>query len=143
MEIIRILETLAELNTRCLGNLLWGCIWGQVECIMKSIDECNFFIRFCKQNFQVLSRIYVLLLTFRLYCELMYRTSGASLILYFYSRKCLLRSLRQCVLILEFVKSKGVEVRFHGRGKNEASHYCGQCEVSIAKSYEKVALLIL
>jgi hypothetical protein len=22
-----------------------------------------------------------------------------------------------------------VEVRFHGRGKNEASHYCGQCEV--------------
>lgn len=30
---------------------------------------------------------------------------------------------------LEYVKAKGVEVRFHGRGKNEASHYCGQCEV--------------
>lgn len=32
-------------------------------------------------------------------------------------------------MTLEYVKSKGVEVRFHGRGKNEASHYCGQCEV--------------
>lgn len=48
---------------------------------------------------------------------------------YLFYRKCLLRSLRNCVLILEFVRSKGVEVRFHGRGKNEASHYCRQCEV--------------
>lgn len=31
--------------------------------------------------------------------------------------------------MIEFVKSKGIEIRFHGRGKNEASHYCGQCEV--------------
>lgn len=31
---------------------------------------------------------------------------------------------------LEYVKSKGIEVKFHGRSKNEASHYCGQCEVS-------------
>lgn len=45
-------------------------------------------------------------------------------------KNCLLRTMRQCCLILEFVKSKGVEVRFHGRGKNEASHYCGQCEVN-------------
>lgn len=41
-----------------------------------------------------------------------------------------MRTLHHCALILEFVKSKGVEVRFHGRGKNEASHYCGQCEVN-------------
>lgn len=33
---------------------------------------------------------------------------------------------------LEYVKAKGVEVRFHGRGKNEASHYCGQCEVRLS-----------
>ncbi|GLH15815.1 Uncharacterized protein GBIM_20243 [Gryllus bimaculatus] len=46
-------------------------------------------------------------------------------------KNCLLRTLRQCALILEFVKSKGVEVRFHGRGKNEASHYCGQCEIEV------------
>lgn len=50
--------------------------------------------------------------------------------LLFYYRNCLLRTLRHCAMILEHVKSKGVEVRFHGRGKNEASHYCGQCEVS-------------
>ncbi|XP_025262592.1 histone demethylase UTY isoform X1 [Camponotus floridanus] len=46
-------------------------------------------------------------------------------------KNCLLRTIRQCCLILEFVKSKGVEVRFHGRGKNEASHYCGQCEIEV------------
>lgn len=41
-----------------------------------------------------------------------------------------MQTLRHVIAILEFVKSKGIEVRFHGRGKNEASHYCGQCEVS-------------
>ncbi|KAK1132310.1 Lysine-specific demethylase 6A, variant 2 [Melipona bicolor] len=46
-------------------------------------------------------------------------------------KNCLLRTMRHCCLILEFVKSKGVEVRFHGRGKNEASHYCGQCEIEV------------
>ena len=46
-------------------------------------------------------------------------------------KNCLMRTLSHCALILEFVKSKGVEVRFHGRGKNEASHYCGQCEVEV------------
>ncbi|KAI5711911.1 hypothetical protein M8J75_004200 [Diaphorina citri] len=51
--------------------------------------------------------------------------------LFEYIKNCLLQTLRHCALILEFVKSKGVEVRFHGRGKNEASHYCGQCEVEV------------
>ncbi|KAL1121992.1 hypothetical protein AAG570_003400, partial [Ranatra chinensis] len=46
-------------------------------------------------------------------------------------KNCLLSTLRHCALVLEFVKSKGVEVRFHGRGKNEASHYCGQCEMEV------------
>lgn len=40
--------------------------------------------------------------------------------------------------ILEFVKSKGIEVRFHGRAKNEASHYCGQCEVSFPGFIQKL-----
>lgn len=42
-----------------------------------------------------------------------------------------MQTLKHVISTLEFVKAKGVEVRFHGRGKNEASHYCGQCEVSI------------
>lgn len=46
-------------------------------------------------------------------------------------KKCLMRTLRQCSMILEFVKHKGVDVKFHGRGKNEASHYCGQCEIEV------------
>ncbi|XP_008198595.1 lysine-specific demethylase 6A isoform X2 [Tribolium castaneum] len=46
-------------------------------------------------------------------------------------KNCLMRTLRQCSMILEFVKHKGVEVKFHGRGKNEASHYCGQCEIEV------------
>lgn len=33
--------------------------------------------------------------------------------------------------VLDCVKSKGIEVKFHGRAKNEASHYCGVCEVII------------
>lgn len=49
---------------------------------------------------------------------------------FFLNRNCLLQTLKHVVATLEYVKSKGVEVRFHGRGKNEASHYCGQCEVS-------------
>lgn len=44
-----------------------------------------------------------------------------------------MQTLRYTMATLEYVKGKGVEVRFHGRGKNEASHYCGQCEVSIKK----------
>ncbi|EAT34081.1 AAEL013644-PA [Aedes aegypti] len=50
--------------------------------------------------------------------------------LYELIKTCLMQTMRHCMQVLEFVKSKGVEVRFHGRGKNEASHYCGQCEVS-------------
>lgn len=50
-------------------------------------------------------------------------------------RTCLLCTLKHCATILEIVKGKGIEVRFHGRGKNEASHYCGQCEVSFWVSF--------
>ncbi|XP_004522757.1 lysine-specific demethylase 6A isoform X1 [Ceratitis capitata] len=46
-------------------------------------------------------------------------------------KMCLLQTLKNVLHTLEYVKSKGVEVRFHGRGKNEASHYCGQCEVEV------------
>lgn len=41
-----------------------------------------------------------------------------------------MQTLKHSMQILEFVKTKGIEVKFHGRTKNEASHYCGQCEVS-------------
>ncbi|XP_017776460.1 PREDICTED: histone demethylase UTY isoform X4 [Nicrophorus vespilloides] len=46
-------------------------------------------------------------------------------------KNCLMRTLRQCSMILEFVRHKLVDVKFHGRGKNEASHYCGQCEIEV------------
>ncbi|XP_055859348.1 lysine-specific demethylase 6A isoform X4 [Episyrphus balteatus] len=46
-------------------------------------------------------------------------------------KMCLLQTLKNVFHTLDYVKSKGVEVRFHGRGKNEASHYCGQCEVEV------------
>lgn len=42
-----------------------------------------------------------------------------------------MKTLRHTQLILQFVRSKGIQVRFHGRGKNEASHYCGQCEEEV------------
>lgn len=37
--------------------------------------------------------------------------------------------------ILEYVKTKGIEVKFHGRTKNEPAHYCGQCEVRFIAKY--------
>lgn len=43
----------------------------------------------------------------------------------------MMQTLRQSASTLELVKSRGVEVRFHGRAKNEASHYCGQCEQEV------------
>lgn len=42
-----------------------------------------------------------------------------------------MKTLRHTQLITQFVRSKGVQLRFHGRGKNEASHYCGQCEEEV------------
>ncbi|XP_017042791.2 lysine-specific demethylase 6A isoform X4 [Drosophila ficusphila] len=46
-------------------------------------------------------------------------------------KMCLLQTLKNVLHIQEYVKSKGVEIRFNGRGKNEASRYCGQCEVEV------------
>ncbi|XP_063702646.1 histone demethylase UTY isoform X2 [Culicoides brevitarsis] len=51
--------------------------------------------------------------------------------LYELTKTTLLQTLKHVMHILEFVKSKGIEVRFHGRAKNEASHYCGQCELEV------------
>ncbi|XP_053201703.1 lysine-specific demethylase 6A-like [Panonychus citri] len=44
---------------------------------------------------------------------------------------CLLRSLKCCQMIMDFVASCGREIRWHGRGKNEAAHYCVDCEVEV------------
>ncbi|CAL8119045.1 unnamed protein product [Orchesella dallaii] len=46
-------------------------------------------------------------------------------------KSTLMRTLLQCFKLLEFARSKNVEVRFHGRQKNDASHYCGQCELEV------------
>ena len=43
----------------------------------------------------------------------------------------LLRSLRQVVLTLEFVRSKGTDVKTHPRSRSEPAHYCGQCEIEV------------
>ncbi|XP_030383410.1 lysine-specific demethylase 6A isoform X2 [Scaptodrosophila lebanonensis] len=46
-------------------------------------------------------------------------------------KMCLMQTLKNVLHTQAYVASKGVEIRFHGRGKNEASHYCGQCEVEV------------
>ncbi|ALC39189.1 Utx [Drosophila busckii] len=46
-------------------------------------------------------------------------------------KQCLCQSLKNVYHLQEYVKSKGVQIRFNGRGKNEASHYCGQCEEEV------------
>ncbi|XP_077515282.1 utx histone demethylase isoform X2 [Amblyomma americanum] len=44
---------------------------------------------------------------------------------------CLLRTLRHCQVVVEFVKGLGKEIRWHGRAKNEIAHYCANCEVEV------------
>ena len=46
-------------------------------------------------------------------------------------KNTLLRSLRQVMITLEFVRSKGCELKFHGRSRSEPAHFCGQCEVEV------------
>ena len=41
----------------------------------------------------------------------------------------LLKGLKQVMMMIEFTKACNVDIRFHGRGKNESTHYCGVCEV--------------
>lgn len=44
---------------------------------------------------------------------------------------CLLRSLKYIQMTKEYLKDMGIEVHWHGRAKNEAAHYCTNCEVSV------------
>ncbi|KAH8038682.1 hypothetical protein HPB51_002826 [Rhipicephalus microplus] len=44
---------------------------------------------------------------------------------------CLLRSLRHCQIVVEFVKGLGKDIRWHGRAKNEIAHYCTNCELEV------------
>ena len=46
-------------------------------------------------------------------------------------KNTLLRSLRQVMITVEFVRSKGCELKFHGRSRSEPAHFCGQCEVEV------------
>ncbi|XP_065925044.1 lysine-specific demethylase 6A isoform X3 [Magallana gigas] len=46
-------------------------------------------------------------------------------------KSCLMRSLRQIRFTLDFVEELGLEVKWHGRGENEAAHYCNDCEVEV------------
>ena len=46
-------------------------------------------------------------------------------------KNTLLRSLRQVMITVEFVRSKGCELKFHGRSRTEPAHFCGQCEVEV------------
>ncbi|XP_049875020.1 lysine-specific demethylase 6A isoform X1 [Pectinophora gossypiella] len=43
-------------------------------------------------------------------------------------RTCLLQTLRAAAGTLGAVRARGVAIRFHGRARGEASHYCGACE---------------
>lgn len=43
-------------------------------------------------------------------------------------RTCLAQTLRAAAGTLSAVRARGVPIRFHGRARGEASHYCGTCE---------------
>lgn len=47
----------------------------------------------------------------------------------FFFRYCLMRSLRQIQMTLDFVEDLGLKLKWHGRTKDEGAHYCNECEV--------------
>jgi histone demethylase len=46
-------------------------------------------------------------------------------------KNSLMRTLKLCETIIQFVHSLGRDIRWHGRGKNEAAHYCVNCELEV------------
>ena len=52
-------------------------------------------------------------------------------VLYTDLRNTLQQSIRQIVQTLNFVRSKGCKVRFHGHKQHESAHYCGICEEEV------------
>ena len=46
-------------------------------------------------------------------------------------RRTLQQSIRKIVQSLNFVRSKGCKVRFHGHRQHESAHYCGLCEEEV------------
>ena len=51
-------------------------------------------------------------------------------------------TLKQVLLKIDYIKSCGIEIKFHGRARGEPSHYCGPCDVEVfnillVKEHEK------
>ncbi|XP_074657406.1 histone demethylase UTY-like [Tubulanus polymorphus] len=46
-------------------------------------------------------------------------------------RHCLMKTLSYCKMTLNFLDSIEKDVKWHGRSKNEAAHYCNECEVEV------------
>ena len=48
-----------------------------------------------------------------------------------------MRVLRVCRYQLDFVRSLGREVKWHGKREEETAHYCNECEVRIRQQILK------
>ncbi|XP_064871829.1 lysine-specific demethylase 6A-like isoform X3 [Oncorhynchus nerka] len=44
---------------------------------------------------------------------------------------CLLRTLKQCLMLRELLQASGKELVWHGRTRDEPAHYCSICEVEV------------
>ncbi|XP_076348356.1 lysine-specific demethylase 6A-like isoform X2 [Tachypleus tridentatus] len=51
--------------------------------------------------------------------------------LYKLIKYCLMKTLQMCQLSIDLVKTLKKNIRWHGRGKNETAHYCGNCELEV------------
>ena len=65
--------------------------------------------------------------------------------LFYGIRAALQQSMRFSQQTQNFVRSKGVAIRFHGRRKNEPAHYCGTCdeEVRLPKIWGKLDISMI
>ncbi|XP_022258261.1 lysine-specific demethylase 6A-like [Limulus polyphemus] len=51
--------------------------------------------------------------------------------LYELIKYCLMKTLQMCQLSIDLMKTLNKDIRWHGRGKNETAHYCGNCELEV------------
>ncbi|KAG9508490.1 Lysine-specific demethylase 6A, partial [Fragariocoptes setiger] len=51
--------------------------------------------------------------------------------LFVWIKSCLMRTLKYCQFVVDFVEKCGQEIKWHGKDRNEATHYCTSCEFEV------------
>ena len=53
-----------------------------------------------------------------------------------------MRSLKYNFMIVELVKSYGIDIQWHGKKQSEPAHYCHACDVSVSLSFSSLSFSV-